>query len=120
MWADDPWVRSAAERVAVRPGEAVAVPFRVDLEDGAFGPVASAIRLEGRSVRHAVAVRAVARRVDSSAITSAPVGHVRDSIDMLLIRAGWIPHSRKLSTMATRAKSSSGLKFTSAVMIARR
>jgi hypothetical protein len=62
--ADDPLLKPSTEQIAVRPGETVAVPFRLDLEAGVFGTVVSAIRLEGRALRHAVAVRAVARKVE--------------------------------------------------------
>src|SRR5262249_49331562 len=56
--------KPATEQIAVRPGEMVAIPFRLDLEPGVFGTVVSAIRLEGRTLRHAVAVRAAARKVE--------------------------------------------------------
>jgi hypothetical protein len=58
------WVRPGCERIALEPGETVSVPFRVELAPGMLGPVASAILLEGRSLWQAVAVRAVARKVD--------------------------------------------------------
>jgi hypothetical protein len=58
------WVRPGAGRITVNPGELVSVPFRMDLPPGVLGPVTSTIVLEGRTVRHAVAVRAVARKVD--------------------------------------------------------
>jgi hypothetical protein len=62
--SQDDWVRPGCDRIELDPGETVSVPFRVDLAAGAFGPVTSAILLEGRSVRHSVEVRAVARKVD--------------------------------------------------------
>ena len=58
------WLRPGAERVTVNPGEVVSVPFRMDLPPGVLGPVVSTILLEGRSVRYAVAVRALARKVE--------------------------------------------------------
>jgi hypothetical protein len=57
------WVRPGCTRLTLEPGETIAVPFRVDLAPRARGPVGSAILLAGRTVRHAVAVRAVARKV---------------------------------------------------------
>jgi hypothetical protein len=62
--ADHPFVRPGCGEVAVKPGELVAVPFSLDLPPGVYGPVGSVIRVEGRTVKFAVAVRAVARRVE--------------------------------------------------------
>jgi hypothetical protein len=58
------WVRPGAERITVQPGELVSIPFRMDLPPDLLGPVVSTIVLEGRAVRHTVAVRVVARKVD--------------------------------------------------------
>jgi hypothetical protein len=58
------WVRPGAERITLDPGETVLMPFRMDLPAGLQGPVVSAIHLEGRSVRYAVPVRALARKVE--------------------------------------------------------
>lgn len=66
--AEDPWVRPGAERIVVPPGQMTAVPFRLDLAQGVFGPVASIIRVEGRTARFAVAVRVVARRAELVAV----------------------------------------------------
>jgi hypothetical protein len=58
------WIRPGAERISVEPGETVAVPFRIELPAGAYGPVMTSLVLEGRSVSHTAAVRAVARKVE--------------------------------------------------------
>ena len=58
------WLRPGADCITVNPGEVVSVPFRMDLPPGVLGPVVSTLLLEGRSVRFAVAVRALARKVE--------------------------------------------------------
>jgi hypothetical protein len=57
-------LKPGAERVTVNPGETLAVPFRMELPPGVFGPVVGELVLAGRSVRYTVAVRAVARKVE--------------------------------------------------------
>jgi hypothetical protein len=68
--AEDQWLRPGTDRVTVNPGELVAVPFRVDLPTDVFGLVVGALVVEGRSVRHTVAVRAVARKVELIVVPS--------------------------------------------------
>ncbi len=58
------WIRPGTDKLSIAPGETVSLPFRLDLPAGVFGPRVSTILLEGRAIRHAVAVRAVARKVD--------------------------------------------------------
>ena len=58
------WVRPATDRFTIKPGEVLPVPFRVDLPHGVLGPVTGTIVIEGRAVRHTVAVRAHARKVE--------------------------------------------------------
>jgi hypothetical protein len=62
------WVRPGTDRITVNPGELVAVPFRVDLPPDVLGPVMSALVVEGRAIRHEVAVRVVARKVELIAV----------------------------------------------------
>jgi hypothetical protein len=42
----------------------VSVPFRLEVQHGMEGPLVANIRVEGRTVRHVVAVRVVARKID--------------------------------------------------------
>lgn len=58
------WIRPGTDRLSIGPGETVSLPFRLDLPAGVLGPRVGTILLEGRAVRHAVAVRAVARKVE--------------------------------------------------------
>jgi hypothetical protein len=69
--ADNSWVHPVLDRVIVKPGAMVSIPFQVNLAPGVEGPLASTIRLEGHTVRHAVAVRVVAKKVDL--VASPPV-----------------------------------------------
>ncbi|MBN9122006.1 MAG: hypothetical protein J0I06_23165 [Planctomycetes bacterium] len=57
-------VRLELDRVTVASLQTVPVPFYLNLPDEARGPVTGAILLEGRALRHRVAVRAVARKVE--------------------------------------------------------
>jgi hypothetical protein len=66
----DPWVRPAVEQVALQPGEAACVPFRMDLPPGKLGPIMTSLVLQGRALRQAVAVRVVARKVELVAVPS--------------------------------------------------
>lgn len=66
--AEHPWLRPGAARVTVRPGEMLAIPFRVDLQPGETGRVESAIRLEGRALRHAVGLQLTARKYELAVI----------------------------------------------------
>jgi hypothetical protein len=67
----DQWIRPGADRVAVSPGETVCVPFRLDVPASTLGPQVTTITLQGRTARHVVPVRFVARRVEL--IVSPPV-----------------------------------------------
>lgn len=58
------WLLPTLDRISVPPGEVVAVPFRMDLPQEVLGPIVSTLMLEGRAVRHAVAVRVIARKVN--------------------------------------------------------
>jgi hypothetical protein len=69
--AEHSWLRPETDRVVLKPGELVSVPIRMHLPHGVFGPVTSTVRLEGRKLRHAVAVRAVARKVDLAVVPRA-------------------------------------------------
>jgi hypothetical protein len=62
------WLRPAVEVVSVNPNEVVSVPFRMDLPPDVRGPVMSTLHLEGRAVRHSVAVRAIARKVSLAVV----------------------------------------------------
>jgi hypothetical protein len=61
---EHPHIRLDGEVITVAPGQTLTVPFRVELPRGVFGPVIGSIVLEGRTVRHAVAVRVTARKVE--------------------------------------------------------
>lgn len=61
---EDQGLRPGTEWLSLLPGETVSVPFRMELPASARGPVTSAILIEGRLLRHAVAVRVIARKVE--------------------------------------------------------
>jgi hypothetical protein len=62
--AADAWVRPAVDRVVLKAGELVAIPYRLDLPSGVSGVRMGRIILTGRVLRQEVAVRVVVRRVE--------------------------------------------------------
>ncbi|MCE9565412.1 MAG: hypothetical protein K8U57_25595 [Planctomycetes bacterium] len=62
--SEDSSLSLGTEQVSVRPGELLAVPFRVELPRDTQGSVGWVILVEGRTLRRSVAVRAVARKIE--------------------------------------------------------
>jgi hypothetical protein len=59
----DPWLRVRAASVDLLPREIVEVPLQIELPPELYGPVATTLRLEGRTFRHTVTIRLVAGKV---------------------------------------------------------
>ncbi len=61
---EDHWVNPEVDSIAVKAGQIIAVPFRIQLRQGVSGPITSAIRIEGRTTHHRIAVHAIACRIE--------------------------------------------------------
>lgn len=62
--SDEPWLRPAANKLGLAPGESASLPVRVVLQRGVFGRHVGVIRLEGRTVCHSISVSVTARRIE--------------------------------------------------------
>ena len=62
--AEDHWIQPQLDSIAIKSGQIVSIPFRIHLQQGASGPAATSIWIEGRTIRHRIAIHAVARRIE--------------------------------------------------------
>jgi hypothetical protein len=66
--ADQSWLKPRTYALDLRGGEAIELPVLVELPEGVYGRLNCILRLEGRTLRRAVAVTAVARRIKLVAV----------------------------------------------------